>query len=96
MNRLLLLVSYKARPGMRKNFLHHIFASGILNKIRGKDGFCRYDYYLDAKDDDTILLIEEWSTEEHQQKHLQTSHMEELKKIKDQYITETKIERFLL
>ena len=90
----LLTVNYKAKDGMRESFVGEIISSGILDKIRHEDGIIRYEYYYDAADSSNILLLEEWKSEEHQQKHLLAPHMTALKEIKDRYISETDVRKF--
>ncbi len=48
-----------------------------------------YNYYDDIEDQDKLLLVEEWESEENQQKHLQMPHMEMLKQIKEKYVFDT-------
>ncbi len=79
---------------MRESFVGEIISSGILDKIRHEDGIIRYEYYYNADDSSNILLLEEWESEEHQQKHLLAPHMTELKEIKDRYISETDVRKF--
>lgn len=38
-----------------------------------------------------LLLLEEWESEEDQQKHLQMPHMEMLKQIKEKYVLDTAV-----
>ena len=50
-----------------------------------------YNYYDDVEDSDKLLLVEEWESEEDQQKHLQMPHMETLKQIKEKYVLDTAV-----
>ena len=43
-----------------------------------------------------ILLVEEWASEEDQQKHLQTAHMAQLKVIKEKYVLSTTLQKVLV
>ena len=94
MKHLVLLVTYKTKPDMREHFVSEVTASGILEQIRGEDGFVSYDYYYDAVDPDRLLLVEEWASEEHQKQHLQTDHMHRLQEIKEKYVMETAVRKF--
>lgn len=93
MSHLLLLVTYQTKPGVREDFLNEVRASGVLAQIHAEDGCIRYDYYLDVQNPDQILLVEEWETEEKQQKHLQAPHMNQFKEIKGKYVLETTLEK---
>ena len=91
MEPILLLVTYQAKPQEGKHFVEEVRASGILDEIYKEEGFLSYRYYYDAADPDRILLVEEWASREHQQKHLQTPHMMQLKTIKEKYIDDIQV-----
>lgn len=93
MQPLLLLVTYTAKPGMRKQFLSEIRESAILETIRREDGCLAYDYFLAAEDEDCLLLVEKWATGEQQQTHMAQPHMKALAEIKDRWIAGTSVER---
>lgn len=90
---LTLLVTYQARPGCREGFLRQLAAEGIIDAIRQEDGCLRYDYYLSIQDENEILLVEQWQTEAQQQAHLRRPHMEQLREIKEQYVSDTRLQR---
>lgn len=96
MSKLLLLVEYTAKQGKRATFLDEVEASGILEKIYSEEGFLTYHYYLDTADENIILLVEEWESEDHQQKHIKASHMTQLMTIKEKYIVSTSIKKVLV
>lgn len=93
---ILLLVTYKCKPAARERFVDEVTQAGIIRQIALEDGYISYDYYLSAADPDVLLLVEKWSSEKHQQAHLQTEHMNRLKEIKDKYVTDTAVEKILL
>ena len=71
MRNIVLLVRYTIQSGMRGKFVEAVMASGILDQIRKEKGCVSYNYYEDVEDPDKLLLVEEWESEEDQQKHLQ-------------------------
>lgn len=93
MKHLTLLVTYKTKQGMREAFLQAAMKSEILETIRKEDGCLRYEYYTSVENENQILLVEEWSSEEQQKIHLEQPHMAELKKLKDRFVTDTRVER---
>ena len=93
MARLILLVKYKTKAGTREKFVSEVSSSGVLQKIREEDGSLSYQYYYDAEDPDTLLLVEEWQSEEQQKIHMQTAHMNVLKGIKEKYVLETSVQK---
>ena len=81
-------VKYTAKEGCRETFLREIVEQGILTAIRNEDGCIMYDYYLSAQDENVVLLLEQWVSEEHQRIHMQQPHMKPLMEIKDKYISD--------
>lgn len=88
-----LSVNYFAKPGRRGEFLRRVVEEGILTAIRREEGCLRYDYYLSCQNEDEILLLEAWDTDEHQRIHMEQEHMKRLRAIKDECIAETKLNR---
>ena len=76
---LTLYVRYLAKPGCRESFLRQLTTEGIIDAIRREDGCLRYDYFLSVQNADEILLVEQWESEEKQQVHLRTAHMDRLR-----------------
>lgn len=92
MTPIIIFVTYTAKTGTREKFVNEIFSGNLLETIRNEEGCISYDYYYPVQEKDSITLIEKWETQEHQKCHLQQPHMEELRKIKERYITDTKVE----
>ena len=88
-----LSVNYFAKPRRREEFLRRVVEEGILTAIRREEGCLRYDYYLSCQNEDEILLLEAWDTDEHQRIHMEQEHMKRLRAIKDECIAETKLNR---
>ena len=86
---LTLYVKYTAKPGCRENYVRDIVSEGILTTIRAEAGCIRYDYYFSAQEENVVLLIEQWETEEHQRVHMQQPHMQQPRAIKEQYVDST-------
>ena len=85
MGKIMLIVRYRTKHGLRENFINDVFGLHIIDKIKCEDGFISYKYFYDAEEADSLLLVEEWESEEKQQNHLKTEHMKELKELKDKY-----------
>ena len=84
-------VKFTCRENKRESFIEKMKTSGILEAIRKEDGCHRYEYYLSAENKNEILLIEQWETKEHQQIHIGQPHMDEMRKFKDDYISNTRL-----
>lgn len=96
MSQILLCVTYVAKTNKRMDFLNEILSSGVLEKIQEEDGCLCYEYFLSSKNENDILLIERWESENQQQKHLEQQHMEVIKEIKNRYILYTQMEKFFI
>lgn len=83
---LTLYVKYTAKHGCRESYVRAIVSEGILTAIRNEPGCLAYDYYFSAQDENVVLLIEKWESEEHQRVHMTQPHMARLKELKAQYI----------
>ncbi len=84
-----LLIKYKAFDKKAGEFISFVKDSGILDKIKRDEGCISYNYYIDAFDSNTILLVEEWRDRECQEKHIASPHMKLLLERKKDYIAET-------
>ena len=93
---LLLYVVYTMKPGCRAAFLNWVRTEGILDAIRREDGCLRYDYFLSVQNADEILLVEQWQTEQQQQAHLRAPHMDQLRRLKSEYVADARLGRVRL
>lgn len=82
-------VRFTCLPQKRAAFLQKVKDTGVLDAIRAEDGCLKYDYYLSEKDENALLLIEQWASKAHQQTHLTQPHMDTLRTFKGDYITDT-------
>lgn len=82
-------VKFTCLPQKREAFIQKVKDTGILDAIRAEDGCIKYDYYLSEKDPCELLLIEQWTSKQHQQTHIAQPHMARLREMKGDYITDT-------
>lgn len=94
MKKLLLEVHYKIKNGKRAEFYRELSASGIAEASQAEAGNFKYEYFYTADSDDEICLFEMWENEEFQKLHLNTEHYKKLAALKEQYVSETSIQRF--
>lgn len=84
-----LTVTYQAKPGCARAFVEELEASGVAAAVRAEDGCIRYDYYFSAANEDEVFLFEEWTSQAHQQVHMNQPHMPQLREIKEKHILNT-------
>ena len=54
----------------------------------------QYDYFLPVDDADTVLLLEQWDSDEAQKIHTATDNFKKLGKIKADFVESVEIEKF--
>ena len=84
-------VKFGCIEGKRQAFIERVKAEGVLDAIRAENGCIKYDYYLSEKDDNELLLVEQWESHQHQQIHLSQPHMDTLRSFKGDYILSTEL-----
>lgn len=87
-------VTYKCKPEMREEFLERIMTEGIDIACRAEDGNIKYDYFTSTDDSDELLLIEKWRDADALAAHGRQPHFARLREIKDEFVTETIIEKY--
>lgn len=95
--KLLILVTYHAKPGRGREFLREIEKHGLRETILKEDGCLRYDYYLASDTDDTVLLVEPSGRRPaHQSAHMAQAHMKTLLELKNREILSTDVQKYLV
>lgn len=93
MENMILLVTYTCKPGRAADYVRALKAGGAQEKIRAEDGCLRYDYFLSCEAPDTAVLLEMWRDEAAQRAHMTQPHMEEVRRLKAEYVLDTRLER---
>ncbi len=91
----ILHVTYTVKPGEKESFVKAIADAGIDAASRAEDGCRQYDYFYAAQAEDQVLLVEVWDSVEAQQAHTQTAHFKQLGGIKEQYVIDTAIAKYI-
>ncbi len=92
---LTMIVYYHCKKGFRNDFVKEIAAADIASKCQAENGCKQYDYFLPLNDDDTLLLVEKWESEEAQKIHMTTPHFQQLSSLKERYVERVGIEKIL-
>lgn len=87
-------VVYNCYEGKGKEFVKRVTEEGIADAIRNEDGCIKYDYYIDYSNNDKVLLIEQWESQEHQKVHMTQPHIADLLKIKDECVANVTAGKF--
>lgn len=84
-------VTYTMKPGGRAGFLAGIAACGVQAEVRREAGCLQYDYFLPVGDEDSLLLMEKWTSREAQKVHLTQPHMAKIAALKEQFVADTQV-----
>jgi len=87
----ILYVEFTCHPDKREAFVERVKSEGILSQIRAEDGCLLYDYYFSEGNPRELLLVERWTSEEHQQIHINQPHMDRMREFKDEYVADTRL-----
>ncbi len=90
---LTMIVYYHCKAGARNEFVKEIAAADIAAKCQAENGCKQYDFFLPLNDDDTLLLVEKWESEEAQKIHMTTPHFQLLSSLKERYVERVGIEK---
>lgn len=88
-------VTYKCKPGMRDAFFGALESEGLGEACRNEDGNFKYDYYFHTTDKDELLLVEKWRDAEVLAIHGQMPHFKRIGELKQEFVEETIIEKFV-
>lgn len=89
-------VTYILKEGMLDDFLEQLYTIGVARKSRAEDGCMGYEYYTSIDDPEKLFLLEHWRDAAAQEAHTKTAHFKALGEIKDEYVKDTIIEKFII
>jgi quinol monooxygenase YgiN len=67
-------VYYRLNPGTAKTFLDKLSQIRMRELTRAEPGNLQYDYFYDAQDENTVLLLEKWANQELLTAHEHSDH----------------------
>ena len=91
----LITVRYTVKPGKRDEFFRRLEEEGVIEGSRKEPGNRKYDYYFPVDSADDICLLELWTDAEAQIAHGKTSHYQKLAKLKEEYVTEAAVRKYI-
>lgn len=93
---LTMIVYYHCKKGMRDGFMEALKVNDVAAKSCAEKGNHQYDYFRSEKDEELVLLIEKWDSEEIQKIHMETEHFKLLGGLKAEFVESVEIEKILL
>ncbi len=87
-------IYYTGTNGGARKFAEEMKESGLVDRIRAEKGNLRYEYFLPADDDETVLLIDVWENEEALNLHHKSPMMSEIAALREKYRLKMRVQKF--
>ncbi len=87
-------IYYSGEKGAARKFAEEMILSGIVDAIRNENGNLRYDYFYPIDDEETVLLIDSWESQENIDLHHQSTMMKTIMELREKYNLHMKVERY--
>ena len=91
---LLVNVTYTIKDEKREEFFCKVNEMGIANDSRHESGNIRYEYFFPVECEDKLFLMEIWVNDVAQDVHSKTEHYKKLQSLKEEYVTDVRIEKY--
>ncbi len=88
-------IYYRGKNGAAGKFAREMMRSGVVDKIRAKEGNLRYEYFFPVDDDDTVLLIDSWKDQNAIDDHHASEMMHTIAALRDKYDLHMTVERYV-
>lgn len=89
------IIHYTGKNGDALKFVKEMTESGIVGKIRSKEGNLQYQYYESFDDKETIILIDSWKNQEVLDLHNDSTEMQEILKLRKKYNLSLKADKYI-
>lgn len=86
---------YTGTNGSARRFAEEMESSGIADRIRAEEGNEAYHYFQSLDDPETIMLIDQWSSQEAIDRHHASPMMAELAALRDKYDLHMHVRRYV-
>ncbi len=85
---------YTGRDGAARKFAREMTESGVAARIRAEEGNLRYEYFFPMEDEETVLLIDSWLSQEALDAHHASPMMREVARLREKYDLHMRAERY--
>lgn len=88
-------IYYTGKNGSARKFAEEMVSSGVVDRVRNEKGNLKYEYFFPMEDEETILLIDRWESEEALDEHHKSPMMKEIAELRDKYHLHMRVEQFV-
>lgn len=93
-NMIVLNVTYTCKPGKRRAFYEELIPKAEY--FRKEKGCVQYAYFEALEDENRLLLVEKWEDETALGAHASTEIFKSLGAVKEGFVEDTKLEKFVV
>ena len=88
-------IYYTGENGNARKFAEEMVQSGTVDKIRNAEGNLRYAYFQPFDDAETVLLIDQWTSQDAIDIHHASPMMQTIAELREKYGLKMKVERYI-
>ena len=88
-------IYYTGENGNARKFAEEMIQNGTVDRIRSENGNLRYEYFQPLDDPETVLLIDQWASQEAIDVHHASPMMQTIAEFREKYGLKMKVERFI-
>ena len=88
-------IYYTGKNGSAIAFAKEMTESGVVQRVRAEAGCERYEYFFPMEDEETVLLIDRWESQEALDNHHKTDMMKEIAALREKYGLRMRVERYV-
>lgn len=88
-------IYYTGENGNARKFAEEMVQSGTVDMIRNEKGNLRYEYFQPLDDAETVLLIDQWESQDAIDVHHASPMMQTIAELREKYGLKMKVERYI-
>ncbi len=88
-------IYYTGEKGNAKAFADEMVASGVVDEIKSEKGNLKYDYFVPFGNENTVLLIDSWESQEALEIHHHSQMMSKIIELREKYNLTMRVERYV-
>ena len=88
-------IYYTGENGNASRFAEEMVQSGTVDRIRSEEGNLRYEYFQPLDDAETVLLIDQWTSQDAIDVHHASPMMQTIAELREKYGLKMKVERYI-
>ena len=88
------LIKYKGEKNNARDFAKEMLSSGLVEAIRKEEGNLRYEYFFPLDDEESVLLVDSWASQEALDVHHQLPLMKQIAALREKYDLHMEVEKY--